>query len=67
MILNTENNIYKNPKNFWKIIKSNKNNIPPFMKFNNIETNNSEEISNLFALHFGSIYQKTNLRKYPIN
>ncbi|KAG5885246.1 hypothetical protein JTB14_025943 [Gonioctena quinquepunctata] len=57
-IRNTENNIYLNPKSFWRFINDKRNNydLPSSMHFNNQYENSLDGIVGLFANHLSSVF-----------
>ena len=64
-INNVENNLKKEPKQFWIYLNDKKSSreLPSIMKYKNNICNNSHDISNLFAEFFNDIYKdgSTNL------
>ena len=68
MILEKESKINSSPKDFWKIINpKTKNNFPDQFYLNDIKCSNDNDISNLFATHFKSVYDNKKLQPYIID
>ena len=65
MILNLETNMKNNPKSFWKHVdlKSNRG-LPTEMTYDGKEFHNEQNIANLFANHFSSVYTLKTLPDY---
>ena len=64
-----ENLIDEDASQFWNIIKNNRRNdqdIPNLMSWNTRKADNGEEISNLFASFFKSIYENNQCNKVSI-
>lgn len=61
-LLSTQNNLKKNPRKFWKFIKTNKNitTLPSTLKYENNISNNLFDISNYFGKYFSSILVNNN-------
>ena len=56
-----ENNLYKNPKFFWKYVRNlnGDNNIPQSMVYDNVTYDNPADAANAFAQSFKSVFSPT--------
>ena len=57
---NIENNLISDPKKFWSYFKKN-NSLPNNIFYNNMSYNNDNDIANVFADYFSSVYKSSSV------